>query len=112
MSKKLALQAKAVFGELTLREVLDAVKDDCHGIDVYVDGEFYDSYKQWETDKKALYLKQHDETDWSFLLKLKVRFRGNHVELMGRDMGAKEEIKLAFCEPKEIDLKSKIMQLP
>jgi len=87
------------------------VKDECYHIAVYIDGELYDSYNRWEADKKVLCLNQDDQTEWSFLMELKVRFSGNHVELIGRDMGAGEKIHLVFCESFEIDLKSKFMQL-
>jgi hypothetical protein len=114
MSKKRALQAKAVFGELTLGEVLKASENDCREIDVYVDGEYYDSYRYWTCrcikGKKIIEL--HNPPAWSFLLGLKVRINGSRIKLIDRTMGSNEEVELAFCESKEIDLAAKFMHLP
>jgi hypothetical protein len=107
------LQAKAVLGGLTLKDILDAVKDDCREIDVYVDGEYYDSYpwRSWSMDKKGLFLNEDEETMWSFELNLKVRIEDNRILLIGRDLGASgTDISLALCQFKEINLKSKIFQ--
>jgi hypothetical protein len=115
MSKKRALQAKAVFGELTLGEALKVAENDFDEIDVYVDGEYYESYRYWTCccieGKKMLELHEDEETAWSFLLGLKVRINGSRIKLIDRNMGSNEEIELALCERNEIDLAAKFMKL-
>jgi len=105
--QKQALQAKAVFGQLTLGDVFKAIQNRGHfdAIAVYVDDTKYDIYSHWKKTKSVLELSKKRNVAPELELKLdtKVKVVDNIVVLdRGKDMHA---VSLGFREFVEINIK-------
>lgn len=99
------IKAKVAFGELTLGEVYDLVKNRCSYIEVCEGDMDRGSYDVFSHDQHGLYLfieEDANRPDYSFDAKVKVKVRDQSVEFKWKGV----EMSLRFLESRPISLGS------